>query len=475
MSAHTLVCIGGGHANLQLIAASRPLSRSSRRILISAGSVAVYSGMLPAAVAGLIDASEANVDLPRLCAKHGWEFLNARVTSIRSSSQTLTAVPRQSSSAPFDLGYTALSIDIGSTSTPLATLPPVQASSPDAVVPATIVATRPIGMLLPRLRRFELSRATLRGGESASLLHVCVVGAGKAGVELALALESRFRRTIPTATGISVTLVGGERDFEKPLGAAARVATAVLHERGIKLILGKKAMGVRGNAVLLEGSVSVEADLVMVATGAASHGWIKSDTDLGTDAAGFIVVESTLQAAGIPNVFAAGDCASMVGYNLPKAGVYAVRQGPILEKNLRAVLALSPGQAAKAVLQPYEPQALALALLSLGDESRRAIGSKGRLVVVGHWVYNLKMYIDRRWQSQFQTRPLAKNSTDSASVEEFSSNEDDVFQGSAKEGAALLFGPEASSSEEFAEQYSVLVRMDADPVFAEGVHDTCSY
>jgi selenide,water dikinase len=54
------------------------------------------------------------------------------------------------------------------------------------------------------------------------------------------------------------------------------------------------------------------------------------------DDAGFIAIDECLRAAGGPgNVFAVGDVATSMVHPRPKAGVYAVRQGPPLTDNLR--------------------------------------------------------------------------------------------------------------------------------------------
>lgn len=75
---------------------------------------------------------------------------------------------------------------------------------------------------------------------------------------------------------------------------------------------------------------------------------------LDTDA-GFVRVHPSLESTSNPGVFAAGDCASVVGHPRPKAGVYAVRQGPPLAHNIRAKLLGKP-------LWQFRPQSSHLVL-----------------------------------------------------------------------------------------------------------------
>jgi hypothetical protein len=56
---------------------------------------------------------------------------------------------------------------------------------------------------------------------------------------------------------------------------------------------------------------------------------------MSADSAGFIRIDESLRAEGVENVFAVGDVANSVKHPRPKAGVYAVRQGPPLADNLR--------------------------------------------------------------------------------------------------------------------------------------------
>ena len=79
--------------------------------------------------------------------------------------------------------------------------------------------------------------------------------------------------------------------------------------------------------------------------------------------------------------------------DLPKAGVHAVRQGPVLHGNLMAALAGKP-------TRPYLPQRDFLVLLNLGNGS--AIGGKWGLAFEGRWVFRLKDWIDRRFLARYR-------------------------------------------------------------------------
>jgi selenide,water dikinase len=92
-----------------------------------------------------------------------------------------------------------------------------------------------------------------------------------------------------------------------------------------------------------------------------------------------------------------GDCGTFIDFpETPKAGVYAVRQGPFVTHNLVAWLDGLP-------LRRDRPQGDFLTLMNLGDGS--AVGGKWGWSFQGKWVMKWKDRIDREFMGRFLTTP----------------------------------------------------------------------
>lgn len=142
----------------------------------------------------------------------------------------------------------------------------------------------------------------------------------------------------------------------------------------------------------VEGRGAIALDEVFWTTQAAPAQWL-AGTGLALDPEGFIRVGETLQSTSHPEVFAAGDIATIEGYARPRSGVHAVRSGPPLADNLRRMLL---GRR----LVRYQPQREALYLVSTGE--RIAVGSRNGITFEGAWVWKLKDRIDRRFMVRFR-------------------------------------------------------------------------
>jgi len=202
---------------------------------------------------------------------------------------------------------------------------------------------------------------------------------------------------------VTVTLLdGGTRILRGyPAGLVRRVEVEAAR-RGVRILLEQRVAAVEHDAVLLDDGERLASGVTVWVTGAVSHSLFR-DSGLPTDSRGFVRTRPTLQIEGHDDLFAVGDCATLTDYpETPKAGVYAVRQGPFVGANLVASLT-------GAGLRSYRPQGDFLTLLNLGDGS--ALGAKWGRSFGGAWVMRLKDRIDRRFMRRFQVLTTDGNPT----------------------------------------------------------------
>ncbi len=198
----------------------------------------------------------------------------------------------------------------------------------------------------------------------------------------------------PYTVGVRVVTNTGLAVPEFPAGARQRL-TAKLRRRNIGLHTGSAVTEVGPDFVRLEQGLEFASDAVFFATGGGAHPWIRA-SGFSTDERGFLLTNDRLQSVSHPDVFGAGDCASVEGRSHAKAGVFAVRAAPALAANLRAALAGQP-------LQPHASNARYLALVSTGN--RHAVGVWDGWSWEGDWVWRWKDRIDRAFVARYGTLP----------------------------------------------------------------------
>ncbi len=393
--------VGGGHSHAIVLKKFGMQPEAGVRLTLICTDVDTpYSGMLPGYVAGHYSFDEVHIDLGRLAQYAQARLIRDEVVGIDRDSRKVVLKSRPA------VAYDLLSINIGST-------PQVAQVSGAA---GRVVPVKPIGQFNQRWLAL-LERVTLLRGP----LVIAVVGAGAGGVELLLAMQHRLRQVVQSQGGnadwLQFHLLSNSDEVLPTHNAKVRaVFQKQLQARGVHLHLKSAVVRVEPGQLITQTGAVVPFDEVMWVTQAGGAPWLRS-TGLALDPSGFIEVNDYLQSVSDPLIFAAGDCASMVGKRLEKAGVFAVRQGTPLTLNLRrAVTGLS--------LQRYRPQSSWLALISTGDKF--AVGSRGMLGFSGAWVWKWKDWIDRRFMAKFddlKMMPMSMSSTPPPSAIKLSEDE----------------------------------------------------
>ena len=361
-----VVLLGGGHAHVQVLKSFGMRPASGLRLTVVAREPdSPYSGMLPGCVAGWYRADELRIDLARLSAFARARFVAAAATGLNLATGQVLFADRP------PLRFDALSINTGGV--------PGAAFASDFVTPV-----KPIGRFLPAWRRLAETELPARLG---------IVGAGPGGVELALAVTHRY-------PSVCCHLVdAGPHPLARLAPGARRRLLAELARRGVEVSTGFKVVVASAGRLGAEDGRALAVDHVLWTTGVAAPAWPR-EAGLATDADGFVRVDATLRSVSDPRIFAAGDIAALRAgtrrASPPKSGVYAVRQGPALAANLRA---LATGRRRRR----YRPQRTALAIIGTGDG--RAVASRGRWHVAGAWVWRWKRHLDRRFMARFQGLP----------------------------------------------------------------------
>jgi NADH dehydrogenase len=204
------------------------------------------------------------------------------------------------------------------------------------------------------LRAFEEAEAETDPARRDACLTFAVIGAGPTGVELAGTLAEIARHTLardfrnidPRKARVMLIEAGPRvlSAFSEDLSDAAR---RQLEKLGVEVITGE-AVSQIGDGFLEFGGERVAARSILWAAGVAASplGKQLADTAAGVDLdrAGRVRVQPDLSLAGHPEVFVAGDLASIQSEGKPVPGVApaAKQMGALVAKNMLARIAGKP-------------------------------------------------------------------------------------------------------------------------------------
>lgn len=364
-----LLLVGAGHAHLEVLRRLASHRRAGVELtLVSLADRHHYSGMVPGFLQGQYEEREITFDLPALAADAGGRFVRARATAL---DPTAREVHLEDGGA---LGYDLVSFNVGSRS----------AGDDEGSVRSHAARVKP----LSRVAQLRQKLQELPGEPRA-----VIVGGGAAGVEIACAIatfldKAGCRRQVTILESSDSILADYSQRFR-------RRAQAVLAGRGIEVRTGVRVETVEAGAVRIQDGGRLKSDLTVWLTGAAAWPLFES-SGLPVDEKGFLLVDDSLRSIADPRVFGAGDCVTPERHpGTPKAGVFAVREAPILWRSL--VAAIAGGKPPR-----YEPQKSFLSLLNTGD-GKALLRYKG-LVSHSRWAWRLKDRIDRRFMARY--RPL---------------------------------------------------------------------
>ena len=438
-----LVLVGGGHAQVALIKslAMKPVP-GLRTTLICPDVQTPYSGMLPGLVEGIWTEQDIHIDLARLAQMAGIRLITAPATRLDADNHLVHVEGRPP--VHFDL----LSINVGGAPD----LETINGASENCI------PVKPIGRF-----RAQLAALTEKGYPQ----RIAIIGGGAAGCELSLALSRRWQTATGQRPEMAIFTRSARLVPEMPT-RAARLMFEALTRIGATVHCGRAVTDVDAGSLQLDDNSRHEFDVCFLVTPVAPPRWV-ANSGLDVDDRGFLKIGRTLQSTSHPIIFAAGDVATIADDPRPKSGVYAVRAGPVLARNVRQYL-----QGRR--LKRWSPQSKALALLGTADG--KAIAVRGAHVSASRAWWWLKKWIDRRWMAKYTDLHMPappKHRHFGGLSQNKSAAEDPVFETMRCLGCGAKTGHETLAAA-MKNATAIAVSMGADPRLMppEGLEDDCA-
>jgi NADH dehydrogenase FAD-containing subunit len=360
----SVLLIGGGHAMMPVVRHLREHIPDSVQVsLVSDHPYLYYSGMVPEYLGGVYEENQVRLDLESLCERHGigWEL--GRVVGLDTKRMAVELSDGRTLNADI------FAFDVGSVT------PGVSGGEHDIVA-------KPLHYI--RRLADDVDDLILNEREGS----IAIVGGGAAGVEVALNVANRIRKNELDQQLRLHLYEGNERVLPTFKSSLSADVLQQLIESGVQVELKSRPHKVSNN-VLSTPLGEREYKTILWATGTRGPQFFEQ-AELLTDSRGFVHTDRYLRVLGRKDIFVAGDSALVEGYEkLERIGVHAVKQGPVLLKNLVARI---NGREPTHTFKPYPISPI---IISTG--TRAAWWVAGRFWFRNSMALGLKHHIDRKW------------------------------------------------------------------------------
>ncbi|MGE0068071.1 MAG: NAD(P)/FAD-dependent oxidoreductase, partial [Solirubrobacterales bacterium] len=338
--AWNVVIAGGGFGGA---AAARELERvlpkqSARLVMANEQNFALYTPFLPEAAAGTLEPRHVTTPLRDILRR---TYL--RLGSIVAHDPAAKTVQLAPKHGPLEtLPYDQLLLSLGSVSRVL----PVPGLAEHAVGFKSLADA--IYLRNHVIETLEEANATEDPARREELLTYVFVGGGYAGLEALAELQDfaadamdRYPRA--RLHGMRWILVeAAERVLPEIDLELASYALRELRGRGIDIRLGTTLEEVGADFARLSGGETLPTQTVVWTAGVAPQPILRQ-LNLPLDERGRVPVDSHLRVRGLDSVWAIGDCAAAPdprGGTCPPTAQHAVRQGPVVARNIAAELGI---------------------------------------------------------------------------------------------------------------------------------------
>jgi NADH dehydrogenase len=344
-----IVILGGGFAGMKTAESLEEqfLHEPSVSItLISETNALLFTPMLAEVAGGSLEPSHISTPLRSSLPRTNFVRATVEHVDLEKRIVKLTAGDSRNDGAPREVLYDQLVLALGSVSNYLG-LANVQKHALDfkSLLDAIRVRNRVIEM-------FERADGEKDPELRRRLLTFVIAGGGFAGVELAGALNDFARGILADypnlqSEDLKVILVHARDHILPELSESlGRYAQEKMAARGVIFHLNARLSDFQPGVVTVsDGEIPAET---LVWTAGTSPNPVLRSLPVERDKRGAVVVEPTLAVKDHPDIWALGDCAAVVdaltGKPCPPTAQFALREAPILAKNIRSALEGRPLQ-----------------------------------------------------------------------------------------------------------------------------------